>query len=340
MVEQPGPILVVDHSIQPGADFRPGRLDLMVPSPVSPLTATDMSSGVTGPTMAAQTPSSSLSKLEKAIGAILWATPTSQEDVDLVKSKCFEGTSHKKFRGVTRHKRTQRFEAHIWESKKQIYLGGFESELWAARSHDIMALKCKGLQWGSLNFNKEDYSEVIELLDLVQKEDIIYCLREFSKLFAEAGPGGHRMAHAHHHARKNHVAQPQKGAPALKPILKIRKNSSHESHQHHHNFPGTPNTPYQSSMKGNGAPVTPKEESLVLDSNFPEKDQDIGLLFDPEQPVDDLCMQGIYLPCSNSMSDMKNQDTLSVLYESLESQDRRGGDLAVEIDDDILDAWQ
>ncbi len=32
-------------------------------------------------------------------------------------------------------RRTQRFEAHIWESKKQIYLGGFDSEVLAAKSH-------------------------------------------------------------------------------------------------------------------------------------------------------------------------------------------------------------
>lgn len=43
----------------------------------------------------------------------------------------------KKFRGVTKHKRTQRYEAHIWESKKQIYLGGFDSEVLAARSHGM-----------------------------------------------------------------------------------------------------------------------------------------------------------------------------------------------------------
>jgi hypothetical protein len=40
-----------------------------------------------------------------------------------------------RFRGVTKHKRTQRYEAHIWECKKQIYLGGFDSEILAAKSH-------------------------------------------------------------------------------------------------------------------------------------------------------------------------------------------------------------
>jgi len=45
------------------------------------------------------------------------------------------GSAQARFRGVTKHKRTQRYEAHIWECKKQIYLGGFDSELLAAKSH-------------------------------------------------------------------------------------------------------------------------------------------------------------------------------------------------------------
>ena len=32
------------------------------------------------------------------------------------------------FKGVTLHCRTNRFESHIWEEGKQIYLGGFASE--------------------------------------------------------------------------------------------------------------------------------------------------------------------------------------------------------------------
>ena len=40
-----------------------------------------------------------------------------------------------RYRGVTKHKRTQRYEAHIWQCKKQLYLGGFDSEVLAAKSH-------------------------------------------------------------------------------------------------------------------------------------------------------------------------------------------------------------
>lgn len=87
----------------------------------------------------------------------------------------------KKFRGVTKHKRTQRYEAHIWECKKQIYLGGFDSEYLAARSHDIMALRCKGPDCETLNFPREDYDNLVHLLPMLNKEDLIAILRNYSK---------------------------------------------------------------------------------------------------------------------------------------------------------------
>jgi AP2 domain len=36
--------------------------------------------------------------------------------------------STSKYRGVTHHCRTGRFESHIWDSGKQVYLGGFDTE--------------------------------------------------------------------------------------------------------------------------------------------------------------------------------------------------------------------
>ena len=36
--------------------------------------------------------------------------------------------STSKYRGVTHHCRTGRYESHIWDSGKQVYLGGFDTE--------------------------------------------------------------------------------------------------------------------------------------------------------------------------------------------------------------------
>lgn len=48
------------------------------------------------------------------------------------------------FRGVTKHKRSGRYESHIWvkDLGRQIYLGGYECEEHAAEAYDIAALKC------------------------------------------------------------------------------------------------------------------------------------------------------------------------------------------------------
>jgi hypothetical protein len=41
-------------------------------------------------------------------------------------------------------RRTGKWEAHVWHSKKQVYLGGFDWEEHAAKAHDIMTLKVRG----------------------------------------------------------------------------------------------------------------------------------------------------------------------------------------------------
>lgn len=164
----------------------------------------------------------------------------------------------RKFRGVTKHKRTQRYEAHIWESKKQIYLGGFESELLAARSHDVMALKCKGLEWDALNFDRSDYDEVIQYLNDVHKDDIIYCLRNYSKSFGHSSGAHvpHRMQYKLSITKKS------------KPVIKTKK--------------AHPTTPMGNSICQKKAPITP-----TFASSRPQMDEE--RLFDPYQPVDELC---------------------------------------------------
>jgi hypothetical protein len=53
---------------------------------------------------------------------------------------------------------TRRWEASLWVNRKQLYLGGYNDEVSAARAYDMAALFCKGDKC-STNFPPEDYDE-------------------------------------------------------------------------------------------------------------------------------------------------------------------------------------
>ena len=92
--------------------------------------------------------------------------------------------STSKFRGVTHHCRTGRWEAHIWEDGKQVYLGGFDSEHQAALAYDVAAVKCRGDD-ATTNFCMEDYAQELQKLDGVDKDELVLSLRRQSKGFSK-----------------------------------------------------------------------------------------------------------------------------------------------------------
>ncbi|CAI5519555.1 unnamed protein product [Closterium sp. Naga37s-1] len=91
--------------------------------------------------------------------------------------------STSKFRGVTHHCRTGRWEAHIWEEGRQVYLGGFDSEKQAALMYDIAALKMRG-EDAQTNLPPEEYTKYTKEIEAVPKEELILLLRRHSKGFA------------------------------------------------------------------------------------------------------------------------------------------------------------
>ncbi|CBI22161.3 unnamed protein product, partial [Vitis vinifera] len=109
-----------------------------------------------------------------------------------------------RFRGVSRHRWTGRFEAHLWDKfswnvtqKKKGKQGAYDEEESAARAYDLAALK----YWGAstfTNFPVSDYEKEIEIMQSVTKEEYLACLRRKSSGFSR-GVSKYRGVARHHH---------------------------------------------------------------------------------------------------------------------------------------------
>jgi hypothetical protein len=96
-------------------------------------------------------------------------------------NKSAKGTSV--YKGVAQHRVTRRWESHVWENKKQIYLGSFATELKAAQAYDkaaIFLLKDKS----TLNFPIENYAEEADKISRMTKEQLLAHLRRGSNGFS------------------------------------------------------------------------------------------------------------------------------------------------------------
>ncbi|KAJ8461745.1 hypothetical protein OPV22_034671 [Ensete ventricosum] len=83
------------------------------------------------------------------------------------------------FRGVTFYRRTGRWESHIWDCGKQVYLGGFDTARAAARAYDRAATKFRGLD-ADINFDRDDYKDDLEQMSNLTKEEFVHVLRRES----------------------------------------------------------------------------------------------------------------------------------------------------------------
>ncbi|PNT77083.1 AP2-like ethylene-responsive transcription factor ANT isoform X1 [Brachypodium distachyon] len=120
------------------------------------------------------------------------------------------GQRTSQYRGVTRHRWTGRYEAHLWDNSckkegqtrkgRQVYLGGYDMEEKAARAYDQAALK----YWGPsthINFPLEDYAGEVEEMKKMSRQEYVAHLRRKSSGFSRGASMYRGVTRHHQHGR-------------------------------------------------------------------------------------------------------------------------------------------
>ncbi|KAK6928286.1 AP2/ERF domain, partial [Dillenia turbinata] len=112
-----------------------------------------------------------------------------------------------RFRGVSRHRWTGRYEAHLWDKlswnvtqRKKGKQGAYDKEEDAARAYDLAALK----YWGTTtytNFPLSEYEKEIDIMQNTTKEEYLASLRRRSSGFSR-GASKYRGVARHHNNGK------------------------------------------------------------------------------------------------------------------------------------------
>nr|GEU36556.1 AP2-like ethylene-responsive transcription factor ANT [Tanacetum cinerariifolium] len=120
------------------------------------------------------------------------------------------GQRTSQYRGVTRHRWTGRYEAHLWDNSckkegqtrkgRQVYLGGYDMEEKAARAYDLAALK----YWGAsthINFPVESYQQELEEMKNMSRQEYVAHLRRRSSGFSRGASIYRGVTRHHQHGR-------------------------------------------------------------------------------------------------------------------------------------------
>ncbi|XP_076901100.1 AP2-like ethylene-responsive transcription factor PLT1 isoform X2 [Bidens hawaiensis] len=120
------------------------------------------------------------------------------------------GQRTSRFRGVTRHRWTGRYEAHLWDNScrkegqtrkgRQVYLGGYDNEEKAARAYDLAALK----YWGPtthINFPLAEYEKELEEMKNMNRQEFVANLRRKSSGFSRGASMYRGVTRHHQHGR-------------------------------------------------------------------------------------------------------------------------------------------
>ncbi|MQM07087.1 hypothetical protein Taro_039919 [Colocasia esculenta] len=105
-----------------------------------------------------------------------------QQQQQVKKSRRGPRSRSSQYRGVTFYRRTGRWESHIWDCGKQVYLG-YDTAHAAARAYDRAAIKFRGVD-ADINFNLHDYDEDMKQMQNLTKEEFVHILRRQSTGFS------------------------------------------------------------------------------------------------------------------------------------------------------------
>ncbi|KAG5515421.1 hypothetical protein RHGRI_036464 [Rhododendron griersonianum] len=106
-----------------------------------------------------------------------------QQPQQVKKSRRGPRSRSSQYRGVTFYRRTGRWESHIWDCGKQVYLGGFDTAHAAARAYDRAAIKFRGVD-ADINFILSDYEDDLNQMKNLTKEEFVHILRRQSTGFS------------------------------------------------------------------------------------------------------------------------------------------------------------
>ncbi|CAN1263700.1 AP2-like ethylene-responsive transcription factor PLT2 [Linum perenne] len=114
------------------------------------------------------------------------------------------------YRGVTRHRWTGRYEAHLWDNScrregqsrkgRQEIAGGYDKEEKAARAYDLAALK----YWGpstTTNFPISNYEKELEEMKHMTRQEFVASIRRKSSGFSRGASMYRGVTRHHQHGR-------------------------------------------------------------------------------------------------------------------------------------------
>nr|QNI23746.1 AP2/ERF transcription factor [Camptotheca acuminata] len=117
------------------------------------------------------------------------------------------GQRTSQYRGVTRHRWTGRYEAHLWDNtcrkegqSRKGRQGGYDMEEKAARAYDLAALK----YWGPsahINFPLENYQQELEEMKNMTRQEYVAHLRRKSSGFSRGASMYRGVTRHHQHGR-------------------------------------------------------------------------------------------------------------------------------------------